>query len=159
MFYYIENTSLKEKPILTNYYFLGYAIIQIPDFLASVYTCIEKWIRSRRSLRISDDKNNLSDSIVSLQRSSLGISDDENNLPESLISLRSVTKTHVVTGSKIPRLVRHNENQNISQKPTFTINDTIAELREETNIKMQKIEKMLEENNRKLEELHTLVIR
>ena len=126
--------------------------------MASVYTCIEKWIRSRRSPRISNDEKNRSESLISLQRRSLRISDDENNRSESSISLRPLTKAHVVTVSKIPRLVRHIENQNISQKTTFTRNDTVAELREETNIKIQKLEKMLEENNRKLEELYSLVI-
>ena len=119
-------------------------------------------IRSRRSLAFSENGNNLSESSSSPHphsRSSLSVSENRIHLSESSFRPQPLTKGHIVTGSKIPRLVRHIKNGDGSRKPTFSKSNSIAELREETNIKIQKLEKMLEENNRKLENLYALVTR
>ena len=127
--------------------------------MASVYAYIEKWIRNRRHLAFSENGNNRSEVSSSPRpRSilSLAVSENRSNLSESSSSLYPLTKGHIVTGSKIPRLVRNIKNEDISQKQRFTESNAIAELREETNIKIQKLEKLLEENNLKMENLHAL---
>ena len=148
------------EPNLTIYHsLLGYAIIQIPDFLASVYAYIEKWIRNRRHLAFSENGNNRSEGSSSPRPHSLpslAVSENRSNLSESSSSPHPLTKGHIVTGSKIPRQVRNIKNEDISQRQRFSESNAIAELREETNIKIQKLEKLLEDNNRKMENLHAL---
>ena len=134
-------------------------IIQIPEFLASVYAYIEKWIRNRRHLAFSENGNNRSEGSSSPRNHShpsLSVFENRSNLSESSSSQHPLTKGHIVTGSKITRLVGNIKSEDISQRQRFAESNSIAELREETNIRIQKLEKLLEENNRKIENLHAL---
>ena len=52
--------------------------------------------------------------------------------------------------SEIPRLVTRGTKQNTSQTQTSGGGEEIAVLRKETNVKIEKMEKMLEDFNRQL---------
>ena len=128
--------------------YLGYAIIQIPDFLLSLYGHIERWLRIRRQA-LSNHGNDVW---------------NNSSIPEPL------PQKKVKMVSKIPRLVTQTTKQNDSlnqipglseeiavlgeethyQTQTSDCDQKIAELRKETNVKIEKLKKMLEEINRQL---------
>ena len=104
---------------LTSFFLLlGYAIIQIPDFLLAVYYYIKKWARGHTT-----SKHN-------------------NALAKSPISPLSLPRTTIST---ILAVEKHNESHN----PPGTTDQKITELSDKMNIRIEKLERMIEEINRK----------
>ena len=100
----------------------------------SVYAYLEKWFHIRSQAASNDN--------TVVARTSLS--------PE-ILSKKDVPKV-----SKIPRLIREITNQNLTQHQASTACPEITELREETNIKFEKLERILEEINRKLEKIELI---
>ena len=114
--------------IKRHFLFLGYAIIQIPDFLINAYAYIERWLRIRRQA-ISNHNNDVSNNSLS---------------PDPLLQENTIMVSELET-----QITKENH----SQTQTFGRGEEIAELREETNIKFEKLEKMLEKMNGQLKKL------
>ena len=110
------------------FFLLGYAIIQIPDFLLNFYAYVEKWIRNRSQV----------------------VSNHDNDVTNTPLSPEPLPKIHVATVSRIPGLKMQITKENLSQNQTIATVQDIAELRKETNVKIEKLERILEEINRKL---------
>ena len=81
------------------------------------------------------------------------ISNNTNAMTVTSVSLEVLQNNHVTKVSRIPRLVHRNTNLNLPRHQTSTAKQEIAELREETNVKFEKLECLLEELNQKLEKL------
>ena len=99
--------------------------------MLSRYAYIERWFRIRRQA-ISNHNNDVS---------------SNSSIPEPL------PQENVIMVSKVPRLVNQTTKQNHSQNQTSGRGEEITELREETNIKFEKLEKLLEDINRQLKKV------
>ena len=113
--------------IKRHFLFLGYAIIQIPDFLINAYAYIERWLRSRT------------------------ISDHNSDLPTNTLGRETLPKKNANTVSRIPIQEQDITKQTQSQKETLAYDEKIAELSEKTNARFERLERILEEINIKLE--------
>ena len=114
---------------MTTFVLLGYAIIQIPDFLRILYAYIEKWLRNR----------------------SHAVSNHNNDATKTFKSQESLPKKHVTAVSRITTQKMQLTKANRSQNQTYATGQEVVELREETNVKIEKLERILEEINRKLQ--------
>ena len=69
------------------------------------------------------------------------------------VSLEVLPNNHGTKVSRIPRLVHRNTNLNLPRHQTSAAKQEIAELREETNVKFEKLDRILEQMNQKLEKI------
>ena len=86
-------------------------------------------------------------------RSSHAVSNHNNDVSKTSLSPDPLPKTHVTTVSRIPRLKDAIPKQNRPRNQTSATGQEIDQLREETNIKFDNLEKTLEEINRQLEKI------
>ena len=114
---------------MTTFFLLGYAIIQIPDFLRILYAYIEKWLRNR----------------------SHAVSNHNNDATKTVKSQEAFPKKHVTAVSRITSQKMQMTKENRSQNQTYATGQEVVELRKETNGKIEQLERILEEINRKLQ--------
>ena len=114
---------------MTTFFLLGYAIIQIPDFLRILYAYIEKWLRNRSHV----------------------VSNCSNDATKTCLSPESLPKKHVTMVSRIPSQKMQMTKENRSQNQTFATGHEVVEWRKETNVRIAKLERILKEINRKLQ--------
>ena len=109
-------------------YFLftsGYAIIQIPDILISVYAYLERWIR-RTSIT-------------------------DNDPTKTPNTAQPLTKKQISRRIRISRLEENMRKRILTRTPASKAVQQITQLRKETNKKIEKLERNLEEMIRKHE--------
>ena len=114
---------------MTMFFLLGYAIIQIPDFLRILYAYIEKRLRNR----------------------SHAVSNCNNHATKTFLSQEAWPKKHFAAVSRITSQKMQMTKENRSQNQTYATGQEVVELRKETNVKIEKLERILEEINRKLQ--------
>ena len=103
----------------------GYAIIQIPDILISVYAYLERWIR----------RSSITDKDPTKTRN----------------TAQPLTKKQISRRIRISRLEENMRKRILTRTPASKAVQQITQLREETNKKIEKLERILEEMIRKPE--------
>ena len=78
------------------------------------------------------------------------ISEYTNDQSNSALDPQPLPKTQVFVKSRIPRLIKNIAGNDIAWRSTVKAVYSVTELREETNIKIEKLEKMLDEIHQKL---------
>ena len=111
------------------FFLLGYAIIQIPDFLRILYAYIEKWLRNR----------------------SHAVSNYPNDATKKCLSPEALPKKRITMVSRIQSKKMQMRKANRSQNQTFATGQEVVEWRKETNVRITKLERILKELNRKLQ--------
>ena len=96
--------------------------------MLSLYAYIERWLRIRRQ----------------------AISNHNNDVSNNSLSPDPLPQENPIIVSEITRIETQITKENHLQNQPSGRCEEIAELREETNIKIEKLEKMLEEINRQL---------
>ena len=78
------------------------------------------------------------------------ISEYNNDQLNSVLDPQTLPKTQVFVKSRIPVLIKNIARNDIARRSTVKAVYSVTELREETNIKIEKLEKMLYEIHQKL---------